>query len=82
MLFTKEDRIIIRHFQLEKLYSAWKLLCGFPSKHWTRCCLDKLLRKIDQTHSIDQKKGSGGPKSVRTVENIETVEGKRFEYLL
>ena len=74
MPFTNEDKIIIKHYRLEKNYGRKRLLREFPDKGWTVGGLDTLLKKIDKTGGIERKKGSGRPKSARTDENIETVE--------
>ena len=36
--------------------------------------LDKLLRKIRATDSVDRKPGSGRPRSMRTAEKIDAVQ--------
>lgn len=74
MPFSDEDKTLIKHYRLEKKYTAVKLLEEFPEKQWSRGGLDKLLRKIDVTGSTERKKGIGRPKSARTPENIEIVE--------
>jgi len=47
MVFTKEDRILIKVLRQSKGYSARKLLEEFPDKDWSRSALDRLLRQID-----------------------------------
>ena len=56
MPFSTEDKIVIKHYRIEKNYSAMKLLREFPDKNWTRSGLDYLLRKIDETGSTYRKK--------------------------
>ena len=73
MPISAEDKVVINHYRIEKNYSAAQLLSEFPEKNWTRGGLDYLLHKIDETGSVDRKKGSGRPKSVRTESNIEEV---------
>ena len=46
MVFTKEDRILIKVLRQSKGYSARKLLEEYPDKDWTRSALDRLLRLI------------------------------------
>ena len=74
MPFSKEDKIIIKHYRLDKGYGRKKLLNEFPGKDWSAGGLDKLLRKIDETQSVERKAGSGRPRTARTEENIEIVE--------
>ena len=74
MPFSDDDKIIIKHYRIDKKYSAKNLLDEFPNKNWTKGGLDKLLQKIDQTGSVARQEGSGRPKCSRTEENIDTVE--------
>lgn len=45
-----------------------------PSREWTLGGLNKLLRKIDETHSVDRKSGNGRPKTAITENSIDAVE--------
>jgi len=45
----------------------------FPQQGWKRGSLVKLLKKIQETGSVEQKVGSGRPVTSRTVENIDAV---------
>ena len=55
MVFTKEDRILIKVLRQSKGYSARKLLEEFPDKDWSRSALDRLLRQIDATGCADKE---------------------------
>ena len=55
MVFTKEDRILIKVLRQSKGYSARKLLEEFPDKDWSHSALDRLLWQIDATGSADRK---------------------------
>ena len=70
MPFSEEDKVLIKHYRMEKGYSTTKLLNEFPHRNWTKGGLDHLLAKIDATGSFGRKKGSGRPKSARNLENI------------
>ena len=72
--FSKEEKIIIKYYRLDKGYGRKKLLNEFPGKDWSAGGLDKLLSKIDETQSVERKAGSGRPRTARTEENIEIVE--------
>ena len=74
MPFSDEDKILIKHYRLDKRYGQKRLLAEFPEKNWKAGGLDKLIRKIDVTGSVGRLRGSGRPKSARTEENIEIVE--------
>ena len=53
MPFSAEDKVVIKHYRIEKNYSAAQLPSEFPEKNWTRGGLDYLLHKIDETVSAD-----------------------------
>ena len=36
MPFTEEDKIIIKHYRMDKGYGARRLLTEFPDRGWTR----------------------------------------------
>ena len=74
MVFTAEDRILIKHLVLLKDYSSRRLIKEFPNNGWNKNGLDKLLRKIRATDSVDRKPGSERPRSMRTAEKIEAVQ--------
>lgn len=74
MPFSNEDKIVIKHYRIDKGYGAKKLLYEFPNKGWTRGGLDYLIKKIDETGTVDRCEGSGRPRSVRTHENVQKVE--------
>ena len=70
MPFSNEDKILIKHYRLDKGYGAKRLLIEFPDKGWTLGGVRTLLEKIDQTGSVDRQEGSGRPRTARTEENI------------
>ena len=74
MVFTTEDKILIKNLVLVKEYSSRRLIKEFPSKNWNKNGLDNLLRKIRATNSVDRKPGSGRARSTRTEENIDAVQ--------
>ena len=74
MPFTEEDKILIRHYRIQKGYGWKKNKKEFPEKPWTESGLKKLLRKIDKTGETNRKEGSGRPRNVNTEENRAVVE--------
>ena len=74
MVFTEEDRILIKILRQKKGYGAKRLLQEFCGKPWSRSALNRLLQQIDETGSADRKTGSGRPKTARTSNNVEVVE--------
>ena len=73
MPFTTEDKILIKHYRLDKKYGRRKIIHEFPNKPWSASGLDKLIKKIDNTGGTDRTNGSGRSKSVRTQDNIDDV---------
>ena len=73
MVFTHEDRVLIKCLRESKGYSARRFLKEFPDKNWKVGGLNKLIRKIDSFGTINHLPGAGRPRSVRNVENIAAV---------
>ena len=69
MPFSNEDKILIKHYRLDKGYGAKRLLIEFPDKGWTLGGVRTLLEKIDQTGSVDRQEGSSRARTARTEEN-------------
>ena len=74
MAFTKEDKILIKVLRKEKFYGAKMLMKEFPNKGWCLSSVSKLLKKIDQTGTVDRKSGSGKKRTSRTTEHVDAVE--------
>ena len=75
MVFSDEDKVLIKNLYLLKNYWPAKLMSEFPEKNWKRCGLENLLKKLRETGMTDRKKGSGRPRSARTEEdNVSSVE--------
>lgn len=74
MVFTKEDKILIKSLRELKGYSSTRFLREFQTKNWTRRGLHYLLAKIDRSGSVDRVAGSGRPRTARTAGNIAIVE--------
>jgi len=74
MVFTNEDKILIKHLFLSKGFGSKRLLSEFPEKGWNIDGVKTLLKKIRATGTTDRLPGSGRPRSARTAENIEKVE--------
>ena len=55
MVFTAEDRILIKNLYLFKGYNCTRLLAEFPEKNWKKGGLKKLLHKIRETGGCDRR---------------------------
>ena len=49
MVFSKEDKVLIKNFYETKGYGARKLVKDFPQKNWTKGGLDSLITKLRST---------------------------------
>jgi len=74
MDFSDGDLSIIKFFRVEKGYGARKIITECLTKQWSRSAVEKLLRKIDRTGSVQRQLGSGRPRSARCVETVHAVE--------
>src|SRR6218665_325256 len=72
---NQEDNILIKVLRQKHGYGAKRFLKEFSNKGWCLSSVTKLLKKIDETDTVDRKPGSGKKRTTRTVENIELVEG-------
>jgi len=73
MVFSKEDKVLIKNLRQLKTYTATRFLGEFKTKNWTRGGLKTLLEKIDCTGSIDCVTGSGRPRTARTAGNVAAI---------
>jgi transposase len=74
MVFTNDDKVAIKFLRQNKGYGAKRLMSEFPTKSWKLSGLKKLIKKIDETGSIERRPGAGRPRTARCDDNIEQVE--------
>ena len=60
MPFSNDDKIVIKHYVLDKNYGRKKLLAEFPGRGWTDGGLKYLVKKIRETGSVERKIGRLG----------------------
>jgi len=73
MVFTKEDKLVIKFLRDTKRYGAKRFLSVFPTKPWSLSGLKRLIKKIDDTGSTERATGAGRPRTVRCDYNIKRV---------
>jgi len=73
MALTEKDNILIKVLRQEHGYGANGFLKEFWNKGWCLSSVNKLLKKIDETGTVERKPGSGKKRTTRTVENVELV---------
>ena len=66
MQFTTEDRILIKHYRLDKIICQKEDLHEVLNKPWSSDGLDTLIKRIDNTGGTvtNRTNGSGRPKSL------------------
>lgn len=74
MVFSEDDRVLIKVLRQDKGYNVWTLLSEFPHKNWSRPALYRLTAQIDATGSAVKKQGSGRSRTGRSNDNIADVE--------
>ena len=73
-LLTDQDKVLIRALRKEKYLSLYQILEEYTNREWKKKTVQKFLKKLRETGSIERRPGSGRPKSARTEENINAVE--------
>jgi len=58
MVFSDENKILKKSLYL-KGYTAKRLTDEFPEKSWTKRIANKLLKKLQNTVTVDRQPGSG-----------------------
>ena len=74
MVFSDEDKVLIKNLYLLKNYGAAKLMSEFPEKNWKRRGLENLLKKLRETETTNRKNRSGRPRSARTEDSVSSVK--------
>ena len=76
MPFSAEDKHGIKLLPQTKQYGAKHLISMFPEKQWSLGGLKKLIRKIDDTGTVDRRSapGSGRPRTARVADKIDEVD--------
>ena len=75
MVFSKDDKVLIKNLRQLKGYTATHFLREFKTKKLdrTRGGLKTILEKTDRTGSIDCVTGSGRPRTARTAGNVAAI---------
>ena len=58
-------KILIKSLYLTR-YTTKRLADEYPEKIWTKHGVNKLLKKLQDTETVDRRSGSGRPRSDRT----------------
>ena len=74
IVFSKEDKIIIKNDYEETGWSAYKIWKDHSLKNWTYTSVKKILKRLKDSGTINRKEGSGQPRSVTTEENTDLIK--------
>lgn len=73
MVFSRDDKALIRTCFEEKGWRGQQICKEFPRKKWSRSSVNYVISNIERRGTIDRKPGSGRPKTAAIEENIEAV---------
>lgn len=73
MVFSEEDKAIIKHYFDDKGKTAYSIWKDNPEKNWDKRSVAKLIERYVKRGTMDRKPGSGRPRRA-TAEVIEEVE--------
>lgn len=74
MVFTNEDKIVIKNDIEEYGLNAYEIWRNHEKKNWDRVSVRRLVKRYLETGTMDRKKGSGRPVSATNEENTDVVE--------
>ena len=74
MVFTFEDKAVIKNDYLEKRWGPYRIWKEHPSKGWKKDAVIRLINRFVETGSMERKKGSGRPTTATTEENADATE--------
>ena len=69
MVFSQEDKAVIKNDFLEKNWSAYQICKEHPTKKWNKVSVQRLLKRFHEYGSMDRRPGSGRPGMAMTEEN-------------
>lgn len=74
MVFSDEEKAVIKNDFLEKGWNANRICTEHPTTKWNRVSVYRLLKRFQANESMKRRPGSGRPVSITTVENEDLVE--------
>ena len=74
MVFSSEDKTIIKNDYEEKGWTAYRVCKEHESKKWVLSFVQRLLKRFKEDGSMKRRTGFGRPITVTTDENAELVE--------
>ena len=74
MVFSNEEKVVIKNDFLERGWYAYKICKEHPTKSWNRVSIYRLLKRFQEDNSIDWRAGSGRQRTITTEENKNLIE--------
>ena len=74
MVFSSEDKAIIKNDYEEKGWTAYRICKEDESKKWVLSSVQRLLKRFKEDGSMKRRTGPGRPITVTTDENAELVQ--------
>ena len=74
MVFSDDDKAVIKNDYVEKGWSAYRVCKEHPTKKWYRGSVQRLISQFKENGTMKRRPGSGRPRSAITPENEEIVE--------
>ena len=71
MVFSSEDKAIIKNDFVKKGWSSYRICHEHPSKNWNRVSVHRLMKQFEKDGCMDQQPGSGRPVTFTMEENEE-----------
>ena len=73
MVFSSEDKAIIKNDFVGKGWSSYRICQEHLSKNWNRVFVHRLLKRFEKDGPMDRRPASGRPVKVTTEENEKLV---------
>ena len=74
MVFSDDDKAVIKKDYVEKGWSAYRICKEHPTKKWYKGSVQRLINQFKENGTMKTRPGSGRPRSAITPENEEIVE--------
>ena len=74
MVFSFEEKAVIKNDFLEKGWTAYRICKEHPTKGWNKVSVQRLLKRFKETGTMDRKKGSGCPRTATSDENADEIK--------
>ena len=74
MVFSDDDKAVIKNHYFEKGWSAYRICKEHPTKKWYKGSVQRLINQLKENGTMKRRPGSGRPRFAITPENEEIVE--------